>query len=333
MMSDIDNTLLKKLEKATKAVIARGDDPEFIIKRIPTGIKLLDNVLGGGLPIGRTTLFYGPFSSCKTFVAQQVMVQVQAAGGTAVYIDVERSYDPVWFATSGVDIAKLIVIQPFTGEETVDIVIALLEANAELIVLDSLAAMMPAYEGEHSAGESSVGMQARIINRMWREATPKNKNSILLLINQERVNIGAGKYGIEYSNPGGKGKDHMSSVMLHFSTSGKEKDDKGNIYMYSVNCFQEKNKVGGQHLARVSFPFYLNGHIDNAAGLVQLGVDCGAILKKGPFYTFNDVRYHGQIALKDALNGDNELFEKLQTLVNESEIVLEKDFPNTFEAE
>lgn len=271
-------------ELIRKGLVRYGNDPALEIEIVPIGIPKLDEVLGGGLPRGRNVLFVGDYSGGKTFLSQQAIRAIQQQGGTAAYIDVERSFDREWFEASGVDVSKLLVSVPEYGERAIDVCVGLLEASVDIVVLDSIAALVPLAEVEEESVEKQfIGNHPRLVSRAYGLITIANKNSIFLAINQSRQEIGP--YGAE-TYPGGRKQKQMSHIICRVRREGwiKEKDKKVG---FDINIEAIKNKVA-QPWKSCSIPFRFDGGLDETVSNIDLGLAQGVIQRAGPYYKWMD---------------------------------------------
>ena len=212
-------TALHQIEKnyGKGAVMRLGDRPEMNVDAIPTGSLALDAALGiGGLPRGRIVEIYGPESSGKTTLALHVLAEAQKRGGEVAFVDAEHALDPVYAAAIGVDIDSMLVSQPDTGEQALDITDALVRSGAiDVVVVDSVAALTPRAEIEGEMGEAFVGLQARLMSQALRKlaGTVSKTNCIVIFINQLRMKIGV-MYGNPETTTGGNALKFYSSVRL-----------------------------------------------------------------------------------------------------------------------
>ena len=212
-------TALHQIEKnyGKRAVMRLGDRPEMNVDAIPTGSLALDAALGiGGLPRGRIVEIYGPESSGKTTLALHVLAEAQKRGGEVAFVDAEHALDPVYAAAIGVDIDSMLVSQPDTGEQALDITDALVRSGAiDVVVVDSVAALTPRAEIEGEMGEAFVGLQARLMSQALRKlaGTVSKTNCIVIFINQLRMKIGV-MYGNPETTTGGNALKFYSSVRL-----------------------------------------------------------------------------------------------------------------------
>jgi len=306
--------IIKNVEKQVpqSKLFTGGDDP-YPIQWLPLEIDQLDGILGGGLPFGRMTEIYGSVSVGKTYLAQMAIKSALAKGYSAAFVDVERTFSKPWFEKTGVDTNQLILTQPVGGEEALDIIVSLIENGVDLIVLDSVAALVPTYEAEESVEKSTMGAQARLFNKGLRKITRVNTHSIFLALNQVRSDIG-GPFVMD-TLPAGRGQDFFSSIQLKVSRGQWMKDNEGIRYGFYMKCETKKNKLH-EPMLDCELPFrFDNGTIDVEAGLVELALDTNIIKRSGPQYVFNEQKFFGKLKLLDELRANRELFNLLKEAV------------------
>ncbi len=269
------------------AVMRLGQETRAPIEVIPTGSIALDIALGiGGLPRGRIIEIYGPESSGKTTLTLHVIANVQKAGGIAAFIDAEHALDPEYAKKLGVDIDNLLVSQPDTGEQALEIADMLIRSGAvDLIVIDSVAALVPRAEIEGEMGDSHVGLQARLMSQALRKITGalSGNNTSAIFINQLREKIGV-MFGSPETTTGGKALKFYSSVRLDIRRIETLKDGTepvGNRTRVKV----VKNKVAPP-FKQAEFDILYGEGISREGGLIDVGVEQGFVLKSGAWYTY-----------------------------------------------
>ena len=309
-------TALHQIEKnyGKGAVMRLGDRPEMNVDAIPTGSLALDAALGiGGLPRGRIVEIYGPESSGKTTLALHVLAEAQKRGGEVAFVDAEHALDPVYAAAIGVDIDSMLVSQPDTGEQALDITDALVRSGAiDVVVVDSVAALTPRAEIEGEMGEAFVGLQARLMSQALRKlaGTVSKTNCIVIFINQLRMKIGV-MYGNPETTTGGNALKFYSSVRLDVRKieaikSGNE------IVGNRTRVKVIKNKCAPPFREAVFDIMYGEG-ISRYGELVDLGVKLDLVQKAGSWFSMGEVRIgQGRDAAKKYLQENPEVAEKLE---------------------
>src|SRR6056297_4052559 len=289
-----------------------GDTVGQLIPAIPTGALSLDIALGvGGLPRGRVVEIYGPESSGKTTVALHVIAEAQRAGGIAAFIDAEHALDPTYAEALGVDINELLVSQPDTGEQALEITDMLVRSSAvDIIVVDSVAALTPRAEIEGDMGDSHMGLQARLMSQALRKLTSiiNKTNTIVIFINQIRMKIGV-MFGNPETTTGGNALKFYSSVRIEIRRRAQIK--KGDqIIGNRVKVKIAKNKVAPP-FRRAEFDIMYNEGISAAGDILDIGVEYGVIKKSGNTYSFNEEKLGvGRENSKKTLRSDNSLMKK-----------------------
>ena len=206
--------VLAVINKSLKTNLTFGNADSLNIGRISTGMPAFDKILGGGLPRQSVTELFGRQSTGKTYIAQRAIATAQSNGLTCAFIDAEHSYEPEWAKLSGVDVDSLIVSRPDTGEKALDILLALCESHSDLVVLDSIAALLPTAEADGDMEQNSMALQARLLNKLFRKLPPSNQKTAVILIIQGRAGIGG--YVTRDALPGGRGQEFFSRIMVRF---------------------------------------------------------------------------------------------------------------------
>ena len=283
-MSDDVKKILDVINKELKTNLMIGNDEALDTQRIETGMPALDGMLGGGVPRLAVTELFGYQSSGKTYISQRIIAHAQTLGNKCAFIDAEFSYDPIWSANIGIDTEKLIVARPQTGEKALDILLSLCEQGVDLIVLDSIAALLPTAEAQEGMEHQSIGLQARMMNQLFRKLPQANINTAIILINQIRAGIGG--YITRDALPGGKGQEFFSRIMVRIrkgDTIGDAKEPKG----FFINMKAEKNKTHTP-LLTAAVPFYFTGLPDPLYELFMQAKDLDIIKQSGPQYSYTN---------------------------------------------
>ena len=269
------------------SIMRLGDATRMKVETIPSGALTLDLALGGGLPKGRVIEIYGPESSGKTTVALHAVAEVQKMGGTAAYIDAEHALDPKYAAALGVDIANLLISQPDTGEAALEIVDQLVRSTAvDIVVIDSVAALVPRAEIEGEMGDSHMGLQARLMSQALRKITGNIGKSgcTVVFINQLRQKIGV-TYGSPETTTGGQALKYYASVRLdirRIQTLKRGNEEYGNRAKVKV----AKNKIAPPFRI-AEFDIIFGKGISTIGCLVDLAEETGVIVRKGAWYSYN----------------------------------------------
>lgn len=296
------------------AVMRLGANTKLDVKVIPTGSLAVDVVLGiGGVPRGRVVEIYGTESGGKTTLTLHIIAQVQKMGGQAAFIDAEHALDPSYARKLGVNTDDLIISQPDDGEQALEIVEHLVKSNeVDVIVVDSVAALVPRAELEGDMGQPTMGLQARLMSQALRKLTAVVSKSkcCLIFINQVRDKIGV-MFGNPETTTGGRALKFYSSIRLDIRRSGQVKtgDEKtGNLTKIKI----VKNKCAAPFRECEIEIVYGEG-ISNEKDLITLGVERGLIEKSGAWYTFGGQRFQGEDNLREALKGNVTVSVALET--------------------
>ncbi len=301
------------------AVMRLGDNPHMKMDVVSSGCLSLDIALGiGGYPKGRIIEIYGPESSGKTTFALQAIAEVQKVGGRAAFIDAEHALDPVYAKRLGVDTNELILSQPDTGEQALEICEALVRSEAvSIIVIDSVAALVPQAEIDGEMGDSHVGLQARLMSQALRKlsGTINKTNTIAIFINQLREKVGV-MFGNPETTPGGRALKFYSTIRLDIRRNEQLKiGDKvvGNKTTVKV----VKNKVAPPFKSAVVDIMYGEG-ISLEGELVDLGVEAGVVEKTGAWYSYNGEKLgQGKENVKLLLKDKKELAKEIEDKIRE----------------
>ncbi len=313
-------------------IMRMGEAPEMEVSAISTGSLTLDMALGiGGVPRGRIVEIYGPESSGKTTVALHVVAETQKLGGEAAYIDVENALDPVYAKALGVDIDNLLVSQPSSGEQALDIAEALIRSGAiDVVIVDSVAALVTQQEIDGDMSASHVGLQARLMSQALKKLSGAvaKSNTVLIFINQLREKI-----GISYGNPevtsGGRALKFYSSVRIEIRRAEQLKDG-SDIYGNHVKCKIVKNKVAPPF--KVAEFDILYGHgISKSGEIIDLAIELDLIHKSGSWFSYNGQRIaQGKENTRKYIEGNEELMRELSEKIlgkkDEIAALMDQDF-------
>ena len=315
------DTALHQIEKdfGKGAVMRLGDRPEINIDAIPTGSLALDSALGiGGLPRGRIIEIYGPESSGKTTLALHVVAEAQKRGGEVAFVDAEHALDPTYAAAIGVDIDSMLVSQPDTGEQALEITDALVRSGAiDVIVVDSVAALVPRQEIEGEMGDAFVGLQARLMSQALRKlaGTISKTNCIVIFINQLRMKIGV-MYGNPETTTGGNALKFYASVRLDVRKVETIKEG-GAVIGNRTRVKVIKNKVAPPFREAVFDIMYGEG-ISKYGELLDMAVELELVNKSGSWFSIDGERIgQGRDNAKQYIAERPELAERLEAQVRE----------------
>ncbi len=316
----LDNALALIDKQFGKGSVMRlGDDSRPPVQAIPTGSIALDVALGiGGLPKGRIVEIYGPESSGKTTVALHAVASAQAAGGIAAFIDAEHALDPEYAGKLGVDTDALLVSQPDTGEQALEIADMLVRSGAlDIIVIDSVAALVPRAEIEGEMGDSHVGLQARLMSQALRKMTGalSNSGTTAIFINQLREKIGV-MFGSPETTTGGKALKFYASIRLdvrRIETLKDGADAVGNRTRVKV----VKNKMAPP-FRTAEFDIIYGGGISREGSLIDMGVEHGLVRKSGAWYTYDgDQLGQGKENARQFLRDNPDLANEIEKKIKE----------------
>lgn len=320
-------TALRQIEKqfGKGAVMRLGQNPAMQIDAISTGSLTLDMALGiGGLPRGRITEIYGPESSGKTTLALHCIAEAQKAGGTAAFIDVEHALDPVYASALGVDIDSLLVSQPDTGEDALEITEALVRSGAiDIIVVDSVAALAPKAEIEGEMGSTHVGVQARLMSQALRKLTGSisKLNCVAIFINQLREKVGV-VYGSPEVTPGGRALKFYSTVRIDVR-KGEPIKNGSEIIGSRTKAKVVKNKIAPPFKV-AEFDIMYGEGISRVGELLDLAVMADVVKKSGAWFSYKENRLgQGRDKVKELFKNDSALAKEIEeeTLKHKDELL------------
>ena len=312
-------TALSQIEKnfGKGTVMRLGDRPEMNVDAIPTGSLALDAALGiGGVPKGRIIEIYGPESSGKTTLALHILAEAQKMGGEVAFVDAEHALDPVYAASLGVDTDNMLVSQPDTGEQALEITDALVRSGAvDAIVVDSVAALVPKQEIEGEMGDTFVGLQARLMSQALRKlaGTISKTNCVVIFINQLRMKIGV-MYGNPETTTGGNALKFYSSVRLDVRRVESIKEG-GNVVGNKTRVKVVKNKVAPP-FREAYFDIMYGQGISKWGELVDLAVQMEIVQKSGSWFSMGDERIgQGKDSVKAFLQENPDIAENVEAQV------------------
>ena len=301
-------------------VMRLGDRPDMNVEAIPTGSLALDAALGiGGVPKGRIIEIYGPESSGKTTLALHILAECQKQGGEVAFVDAEHALDPVYAAALGVDTDNMLVSQPDTGEQALEITDALVRSGAvDAVVVDSVAALTPRAEIEGEMGDTFVGLQARLMSQALRKlaGTISKTNCVVIFINQLRMKIGV-MYGNPETTTGGNALKFYASVRLDVRRTEAIKEG-GNVVGNKTRVKVVKNKVAPP-FREAYFDILYGQGISKWGELVDLAVQMDIVQKSGSWFSMGDERIgQGSASVKDYLMKNPEIAEQVEAKVREN---------------
>ncbi len=311
------------------AIMKLGAAPGMDVEVIPTGALSLDIALGvGGIPRGRVTEIYGPESSGKTTLCQHIIAEAQHAGGIAAFVDVEHALDPVYAERCGVNVDDLYISQPDTGEQALEITEALVRSGAiDVVVIDSVAALVPRAEIEGDMGDSHVGLQARLMSQALRKLAGaiKKSNTAVIFTNQIRMKIGV-LYGSPETTSGGQALKFYSSVRLNIRRVEGIKEA-GVLIGNRTRVQVKKNKVAPPFRV-AEFDIMYNEGISHSGCVLDVGVSSEIIDKRGSYYSYGDQRLgQGRLNAKNFLEAHPELMLEIENRVREKEGLPPREAP------
>ena len=315
------------------SVMIMGEGNAEKVEAISTGSLSLDCAVGiGGLPKGRIVEIYGPESSGKTTLTLHITAECQKAGGTAAFVDAEHALDPAYAQKLGVDVDKLLISQPDTGEQALEITDMLVRSGAvDLVVVDSVAALTPRAEIEGDMGDQHVGLQARLMSQALRKLTAniKRSNAMVVFINQIRLKIGV-MFGNPETTTGGNALKFYSSVRLDIRRSGalKRGDE---IYGNETTVKIVKNKVAPP-FRKAHFDIIYNEGISRQGEIVDIGVKEGIVEKSGAWYSYNGERLgQGKDNVRSLLLENPQLSDEIEGKIREKLLPQTATEPDTQE--
>ncbi|MBQ9781508.1 MAG: recombinase RecA [Clostridia bacterium] len=327
-------TAMKQIEKdfGEGSIMKLGDNQRMTVQAVHTGSLSLDMALGiGGVPRGRIVEIYGPESSGKTTVALHIVAEVQKAGGEAAFIDAEHALDPVYAKALGVDTDNLLVSQPDCGEDALSICESLVRSGAvDVVVVDSVAALVPRQEIEGDMGAATVGMQARLMSQAMRKlsAVISKSQAVVIFINQLREKVGV-MYGNPETTPGGRALKFYASVRIDVRRTEQLK--KGTeVYGNHVRCKIVKNKVAPPFKV-AEFDILYGKGISRSSEILDFAIELDIIKKSGSWFSYDGQRLgQGKDTIRQLVEDNPEFMAELEAKVRaageEADLLAAKDF-------
>lgn len=316
-MEDINK---KYKDSGGKAVMRLGSITNLDVEAIPTGILTLDIALGiGGVPRGRIVEIYGPEASGKTTVTLHMIASAQKHGGTAAFIDAEHALDPVYAKKLGVNIDELIISQPDNGEQGLEIADRLISSGAiDIIIIDSVAALVPKAEINGDMGEASVGLHARMMSKAMRKlaGTISKTGTVAVFINQLREKVGV-MFGSPEVTTGGRALKFYASVRIEVRRGEAINEDK-KLIGNKVKIKVAKNKVAPP-FKTTTFDLIYGEGCDRFGDIVDIGAEIGVLKKSGSYYSYNELKNfaQGRDAAKKYLRDNPKMFDEIETKIHE----------------
>ena len=303
------------------SIMKLGETPKMDVELLPSGSLSLDLALGGGWPKGRIIEIYGPESSGKTTLALHAIAEMQKQGGQAAFIDAEHALDPAYAKKIGVDTANLLISQPDNGEQALEICETLVRSNAvDLIVVDSVAALVPQAEIDGDMGDAQMGLQARLMSQAMRKLTGiiSKSRATVIFINQIRMKIGV-MFGNPETTTGGNALKFYASVRVDIRRIGQIKDG-DNISGNRTKIKVVKNKIAAP-FRTAEFDIMYNEGISKSGDVLDLGVQYGVLDKAGAFIKYNgETLGQGREAVKKLFREKPELMAEIEAKVREAAI-------------
>ena len=311
-MKHTADEVISQLLGDKKLNLQKGNSESFDYTRIPFGIPALDKLTGGGIPKKRMTIMYGPTNVGKSYLASQVVASVQRDGGTAAWIDTELSWDSKWVEKCGIDSERMLVSQPTSGEEALGTIKELMRAGIDVIVLDSIAGLVPSAVQDNEKGFefSPMAWQARFVNSALPRLLPNLKSgSAFIAINQVRSSIGPVALD---TMPGGLAQGFFAHFLLQVRRSGWIEEPKGTKVGFDMEVRLRKSKVGGENWSNAIVPFRVDGGIDVLESYIREAIQQKLITQKGAWYDYEGIKAMGMNGLKTQLLDNPTLVEKLK---------------------
>ena len=295
-MKDNAKDVIEQLLGNKKLNLRRGNSAELDYDKIPFGIPALDKLTGGGIAKKRISLLYGPPNVGKSFLASQIAVNAQHNNDLVGWVDTEQSWDAAWMQKCGLDTENILVCQPTTGEEAFETVREMMMNGVGLVVLDSMAGLVPSAVYEEEFGYNPMAWQARFVNSSLPKLLPHLKNgSALVLINQIRSSLGP--VSID-AMPGGLAQTFFAHSLLQVKRDGWIEEPKGTKVGFDMDIRMRKTKIGGEHWNNVKIPVRREGGIDIVESFIREALTQDLIQQRGPWYMYGEEKIQGMNGLK-----------------------------------
>lgn len=314
-MNNLEKLIAETNKALGKDIIGYAKDMDVQLKRVPTGSMYLDWATGGGFPLGRIVEIFGPYSSGKTLICLKTIVEAQKMDLPCVYVDAEQSFEPKSAASQGVDVDKLILVQTSMGENIFDFVRDLFATQESgVLVIDSVAALVPNYEEDNDMDKLSMGLLAKLMAKGLRISNNANKGWLIIFVNQIREKIGV-IYGNPETTTGGRALPFFASLRIKVNIGEKYKEDDKQIGQ-EVKFRIEKSKVCMPYRIG-SFKFFYQTGIDKVDEMLTLGLELKMAEQSGAWYTLLGERFQGKDSIVSKLKEDQAYFTRFETALRE----------------
>lgn len=311
---DTIEKIIKEINKQYDSeIIGYAKDMKIDVPRVSTGTATLDWATGGGFPMGRIVEMYGPYSSGKTLLAMRTIANAQKKGLICVFIDAEQSFERKHAEDAGIDLEKLVLIQMSAGEAMFDIIRKFLEEVPEgVLVVDSVASIVPNYEEDNETGKMTMGLTARLMSKGLRIINGVNKGWCIIFINQLREKIGV-MFGNPETTPGGRALAFFTALRVEVRSGEKFLEDKVQIGQ-EIKFKIIKSKICQPHRDG-SFKYMYQGGVNEIDDVISLALRLGLIQQGGAWYTFEEQRFQGRVGLEEKARADIEFLNKIKELI------------------
>ena len=298
----------------------RGDDESLVVEKVPIGIPNLDALIGGGFPKKALTELVGDTGAGKSYLATQIAKAVIEAdpNATAALVDTERAVNPDWLKRCGVPVEKIAILQPTSGEEAIDATRMLLQSGIDIVILDSLAGLMPKDNLENDSTYTPMAWQARFINQnLPKLVNDLRHGSMLIIVNQLRDTLGGNKYEVNLNVPGGQAQVFFAHNFIELRKGAWIKDKEDVRIGFEMNIRLRKGRFSKEQWNSTKVPFKVDGGIDLIETFMREGLAQGRILQSGAWYTYGDERVMGSQGLHNLFDRNPDLYSKLKLEIGE----------------